>query len=81
MLSKKDQVTGKLRNLHKEQLLRMYPPSHFWWQSIINDALSIKNKASKIVWVMNDDLEAIQRSNGGHIGVTFQHLPGRTKQS
>jgi len=30
---------------------------------------------------MNCELEEIKRRNGGHIGVTFRHLPGRTKQS
>jgi hypothetical protein len=29
---------------------------------------------------MNYELEGIQRSNGGHIGVIFRHLPGRIKQ-
>jgi hypothetical protein len=45
--SKKDEVMGKERKLHNEQLLSMYSPSYFWWHSVINDALSSKDKASK----------------------------------
>jgi hypothetical protein len=47
LTSKKDEVTGKERKLYNEQLLCMYSPSYFWWRSIINDALSTKDKASK----------------------------------
>jgi hypothetical protein len=47
LTSKRDEVKGKERKLHNEQLLVMYFPPYFWWQSIINDALSNKDKASK----------------------------------